>query len=86
MSNKKQLAITLAMANGMELSDEGTHLWATPAQAGVLISKVSNMPVKPDAAQQLALNAGWEDYAGDLYGSLDALCKLLDMACNMEEL
>ena len=86
MSSKKQLALTLACANGMELDDEGTRLWATPAQVGVLVSKVSGKPVTSDAAQQLAIDAGWEDFIGDLRGSLDALCVLLDTACAMEVL
>lgn len=84
MSSKKQLAMTLALANGMELSTEGTHVWSTPANAGVLMSKMCGSTITPAHAQEVAINAGWVDFAGALYGSLDALMKLLDTACGME--
>lgn len=84
MSNKKRIAAALAVANGMELNTEGTHVWSTPAHASKLLSNFSGKPITPTAAQELAINAGWEDYAGELYGSLDALCQLLDTLCDME--
>ena len=84
MSDKKRIALVLAQANGMELNDEGTHLWATAEHASTLASKVAGAPITPTAARAMCLNAGWEDYAGELYGSLDALVSLLDAVCGME--
>ena len=84
MSDKKRIALVLAQANGMELNAEGTHLWATAEHASTLVSKVAGAPIAPAAARALALNAGWEDYAGELYGSLDALISLMDAACGVD--